>query len=95
MEVIKANKGRNKLCIENHMYVRKKVSQTNITWECVKRKSHRCRVQVKTLLDVRTFLFTCTCYVFRLSSLSYIATHSPGKIACLCLCGGVFVSVLW
>ena len=87
MEVIKTNKGRNKLCIENHMYVRKKVSQTNITWECVKRKSHRCRGQVKTLLDVRTFLFTYVHVMFfaylhfRTSPL----THQVKSRVCVCV----------
>ena len=57
MEIIKSNKGANKLVLDNYMYVKKKTSQTAIIWECVKRKSHRCRGQLKTDLNVSENLF--------------------------------------
>ena len=52
MEIIRNNKGGDKLCYDGYMYTRKSASDVHIRWECTRRKAYNCNGKVKTDIDV-------------------------------------------
>ena len=56
MEIIKTNRGGQKLCYQGHMYVKKKSQKSSVVWECSKRKSIGCSGSLKSDLAVSEIL---------------------------------------
>ncbi|XP_076049608.1 uncharacterized protein LOC143030340 [Oratosquilla oratoria] len=52
MEMIKNNKGGQKLCYDGYMYTKKSVNKTSIRWECSRRKAMKCSATLYTDLDI-------------------------------------------
>ncbi|CAM1319229.1 Uncharacterised protein g7146 [Pycnogonum litorale] len=52
MEVIRSNKGGEKLCYDGHMYTKKSSSVSTKRWECSKRAALSCNGNVTTDIDV-------------------------------------------
>ncbi len=49
MEIVRSNKGQNKLCFQNGIFVKKKeLKDGTIRWECVRRRCDGCHATVKT-----------------------------------------------
>ena len=51
MEIIRSNKGKEKICFQGHMYTKQIVRSTIIRWRCVKRTSF-CKGSMTTSLDM-------------------------------------------
>ena len=56
MELIRNNKGGEKLCHNGYMYTKKSVSKTTKRWECARRKAFNCSGKIVTNLDVNETL---------------------------------------
>jgi hypothetical protein len=50
-KIIRSNKGNDKMCLNGHMYNKKHIGKTTITWRCCKSSSISCRGGLKTALD--------------------------------------------
>ncbi len=51
MEIVKTNKGGNKICFNGHMYVIKHLGKNKITWRCMKASSLKCTGTMYTELQ--------------------------------------------
>ena len=65
MEIIKSNKGSEKLLKDGYSYTKKKSRKESIHWECSKRRSASCKGTLTTNLDVSIIL---KCYLLSLLS---------------------------
>ena len=51
MEIIKTSHGKDKICLDGHMYVQKLSRKEWIRWECVKRRREGCKASFTTDID--------------------------------------------
>ena len=56
MEVLRSNKGGDKLCHDGHMYVLHKSCNNHKRWRCAKYSSLTCRAILLTTLDQRNLI---------------------------------------
>ena len=52
IELIRNNKGGQKLCFAGHTYTKKSTSKTSLRWECSQRKAFKCKGALLTDLEV-------------------------------------------
>lgn len=52
MEVIKSNKGGNKICWRGYTYIMKHQGRKRLTWRCTKESSLKCRGTMYTDLNI-------------------------------------------
>ncbi|CAI6356345.1 unnamed protein product [Macrosiphum euphorbiae] len=52
MEVIKSNKGGNKICWRGYTYIMKHQGRKRLTWRCTKERSLKCRGTMYTDLQI-------------------------------------------
>ena len=48
MEIIRTSHGKDKICLDGHMYVQKLSKNDCIRWECVKRRREGCKAAFTT-----------------------------------------------
>jgi len=61
MEIIRNNKGGDKLCLNGYMYVKKATKKNRVRWQCSMRDSKACKGAATTSLEVRIWIILLVC----------------------------------